>query len=311
MKISVVTTLYRSASFIPEFHRRTALAIQGALPSAELEFVFVDDGSPDESVQVARGLLKEKHSVRIVALSRNYGHHRAIMTGLEHAQGELVFLIDCDLEEPPEMFPKLLETMQAAPKENAIDVVYAVQRKRRGGFFERVSGALFYRLFNFFVSAKVHPNWMIARLMTRRYVRGLVAHSERELFLGGLLSITGFRQEGVAFDKGSKGSTAYTLSKKLWSTLLAFTSFSDKPLFVIFFTGLGISAATFGVILFLLFRILVLGFVYQPGWTSLLLATSFFGGLTMTSIGVLGLYLGRVFMEVKHRPCVIKEVLSN
>src|SRR3990172_4600090 len=193
MLVSVVTTMYRSSSYLDEFYRRVVAAVSPISP--EIEFVFVDDGSPDDSAAVARGFLSRGEQVSVVRLSRNFGHHRAIMTGLQYAKGDLVFLIDCDLEEPPELFGPLHERLQQpGPAGEPADVAYAVPVKRKGGFFERVSGAAFYGLFNFLSDVKVPANWMIARLMTRRYVRALLSHTERELFLGGLFCITGFRQ---------------------------------------------------------------------------------------------------------------------
>ena len=309
MKISVVTTLYRSARYVAEFHRRALGAVSSV--TSDIEFVYVDDGSPDESLDAVKALLGGRAAIRIVVLSRNYGHHPAIMTGLAHATGDLVFLVDSDLEEPPELFMRLYERLRSAPAADPIDVVFATQTVRKGGIFERVTGALFYSLFNLLSVTQVPPNWMIARLMTQRYVRALIAHEEREIFLGGLMRLAGFRQEGVEATKGSRGTTTYSVAKRALGVLNAVTSFSDRPLLLIFAAGIVFSLLSFFGLVYLLARIYVFGVQYLAGWASTMLLINFFGGLTLASIGVVGLYLARVFVEVKRRPCVVKEVLSS
>ncbi len=146
MRLSVVATLYRSASYLEEFHRRIVGAAERITPDFEL--VLVDDGSPDDSVRVARSLMARDDRVRLVRLSRNYGHFHAIMVGLSNSQGELVFLLDSDLEEPPEALLDFYERMTQGDGDDPIDVVYGVQERRKGRLLERITGASFYWLFN-------------------------------------------------------------------------------------------------------------------------------------------------------------------
>lgn len=310
MRVSVVTSLFRSAPYIEQFYRRCIAAI-GSI-SQDIEFVFVDDGSPDDSLQVVQRLFSEPAAIKLVQLSRNYGAARALMTGLEHASGDLVFLLDCDLEEPPELFPRLYAALgwddDGKP---AADVAYAVQQRRKGDAMERLLGGMFYRVFNVLSAVRVPADVMNCRLMTQRYVRALVAHHEREIFFLGLTVLAGYKQVAVPGKKESKGSTSYTLSRKLAITINAVTSFSDRPLYLIFILGATVSTLAFVGIVFLVIDVLALGYPYQPGWSSLLLAVSFFGGLTLAALGVVGLYLGRVLMEVKQRPCIVQSVIEN
>jgi putative glycosyltransferase len=308
MRVSVVTSLYNSAPYIEEFYRRCVSAI--APFSSEIEFVFVDDGSPDRSFQVTRGLFHCPHTITVVQLSRNYGAMRAMMVGIAQATGDLVFLLDSDLEEPPELFAKLYEAMELQGEE-AVDVAYAVQLKRKGGVFERISGELFYRLFNYLSSVDVPRNCMVCRLMTRRYVRALASHCETEIFFEGLSVLTGFRQVAVPGEKKHKGSSAYSLRRRITISLDAVISFSTRPLFLIFAIGVTVSAVSFVYMCYLLFKILFLGYSYAPGWSSILLAVSFFGGLTLSALGVVGLYIGRILLEVKRRPCIIQSIMNN
>jgi putative glycosyltransferase len=314
MLISVVTTLYRSSPYLEEFYRRTleAMCEADGGRGIDVEFIFVDDGSPDDSAARAREFLKRESPATLVELSRNFGHHRAILTGLSFARGELVFLIDCDLEEPPELFGEMLRTLEASrDTTEPADVVYAVPRQRKGGTFERVSGELFYRLFNALSNVQVPSNWMICRLMTARYVRALLAHHERELFLGGLFGITGFRQVGITADKVHKGSTAWTLRKKLKVALQAITAFSARPLWLLAGVGTLTSGCSGLAILYMIVRVTVFGMPYQSGWASTMVTISFFGGLNLLAIGIVGLYVAQVFAEVKGRPCIIKEIQAN
>jgi putative glycosyltransferase len=314
MLISVVTTLYRSSPHLEEFYRRTLEAVRQSAGGRDLdvEFIFVDDGSPDDSAAKAREFLKRQAPATLVELSRNFGHHRAIVTGLSFARGDLIFLIDCDLEEPPELFGEMLRTLDRSRNTTEpADVVYAVPHQRKGGTFERLSGELFYRLFNALSDVRVPNNWMICRLMTARYVRALLAHHERELFLGGLFGITGFRQVAITADKIHKGSSAWTLRKKLKVALQALTAFSARPLWLLAGVGTLISGCSALTILYMIVRVMVFGMPYQTGWASTMVTISFFGGLNLLAIGIVGLYVAQVFAEVKGRPCIVKEVQAN
>jgi putative glycosyltransferase len=314
MLISVVTTLYRSSPHLEEFYRRTLEAVRSATGNegADVELIFVDDGSPDDSAVKVREFLQRPTPATLVELSRNFGHHRAILTGLSFARGDLIFLIDCDLEEPPELFGEMLRTLEHSRSETApADVVYAVPHRRKGGLFEQVSGELFYRLFNSLSDVQIPNNWMICRLMTARYVRALLSHHERELFLGGLFGITGFRQVAITAEKRHKGSTTWTLRRKLKVALQAVTAFSARPLWLLAGIGSLISAASAIAILYMIVRVALLGMPYQAGWASTMVTISFFGGLNLLAIGIVGLYVAQVFAEVKGRPCIVKDVQAN
>jgi len=212
--------------------------------------------------------------VRVVELSRNFGHHRAIMTGLENARGEIIFLLDSDLEEPPELLQTFFAHMQAS---NA-DVVYGVQQKRRGRLFEQVTGDLFYSLFNKLSTVKIPPNAITARLMKRPYVRALVQHKDREICLTALYEITGFRQVAIEVQKGHKGTTTYSFPRRVKALVDAITSFSNRPLIFVFYMGLTVATASGLAGLALIVRVIFFGF-FLPGWASLMVSIWFLGGL--------------------------------
>lgn len=299
MKLSIVTTLYYSSPYIQPFYERTCAACQ-VIP-AELEFVFVNDGSPDDSLDVAVRLSERDPRVKVIDLSRNFGHHKAAMTGLMHATGDLVFLIDVDLEEEPELVAQFYQEMRKHPR---ADVVYGVQDTRKGGWFERWSGGLYYRLFNALSSHKIPENLLMARLMTRRYVDALLLHRESELDIGGLWTITGFDQVPVTVHKHSKPTTTYTLQRKIALTIRSVTAFSNRPLLYIAATGVVILGLS---LLYFLYTMYVYLFVGKPpdGFTTIVLSIWFLGGLTIFSLGVIAIYLSVIFTETKQRPYTI------
>jgi putative glycosyltransferase len=298
VELSIVSSLYRSAPYLREFHRQLGL---------EYEIILVNDGSPDESLEIALELRRGDPRLCVVDLSRNFGHHRAMMTGLAQAQGRRVFLLDADLEEEPE----LLIPFATAMERTGADVVYGVQQSRKGGFLERVTGALFYRLFNWLSVQEVPPNQLCARLMTRRYVESLVAHRDREIFLAGLWAATGYHQVGVPAHKNCKGVSSYSLGRKISLAVNSVTSFSSRPLETIFYLGTAILVLSLAAAAILIFRRLFFGQLL-PGWASMMVTLCFMGGLNLFCVGIVGIYLAKVFGETKDRPyTVIREVYPH
>jgi putative glycosyltransferase len=302
MDLSIVTTLYCSAPHLEEFYARVRDVAERV--ASDLEIILVNDGSPDDSLQIAVSLHQRDRRVKVIDLSRNFGHHKAMMTGLSHARGELIFLVDCDLEEEPE----LLETFYERLKATAADVVFGVQQKRRGGFFDRVSGAIFFKLFNALSTHPIPPNVITARLMTRKYVWALVQHQERETLMAGLWSLTGFKQVSMPVKKSQNPTSTYNLRRKVSHFVNAITSFSSKPLVLIFYLGCFILFLSTIAALDLIIRKLFFGTLLE-GWASLIVSIWLLGGLTIFCLGVIGIYLSKIFIEVKQRPyTIVKEV---
>ncbi len=305
LQLSIVATMYRSRAYLEEFYERArAAALQ---LTEDYEFVLVNDGSPDDSLEVALALMERDPRVRVVDLSRNFGHHKAMMTGCAHARGDLVFLLDCDLEEAPEDLAALHEALRA----EKADVAYGVQAARRGGPVERVTGACFYWIYNRLAAQPVPVNVVTMRLMTRRYVRSLIRHRDRETFLLGLWAITGYKQVPVSIRKGSKGSTTYNFGRRVELMLNAITAFSYRPLIWVFQMGMAISLLAFVGALVVAVRRMVLG-SDVIGWASLMVSIWLVGGMLMLSLGVVGLYISRIFSETKDRPyTIVREVFSR
>ncbi|MGE3510863.1 MAG: glycosyltransferase family 2 protein [Vicinamibacterales bacterium] len=298
MLLSVVATLYRSAPHLEQFHARVSRA--AAAVSDNYEIVLVNDGSPDGSLEVALRLFDTDPRLRIVDLSRNFGHHKAMMTGLAHTRGDLVFLIDSDLEEQPE----LLGEFHTLLTRSGADVVYGVQQARRGGLLERVSGWLFFKLFNALSNQPIPANLVTVRLMTQRYVRALVAHRERETMIAGLWALTGFRQVAQPIMKASRGDSSYSFRRKLSLLVDSITSFSDRPLIFIFYLGLAIGGTASLAAVYLVIQRLFFGQAL-PGWPSLIVSIWMLGGLMLICLGIIGIYVSRIFIETKQRPYTI------
>ena len=298
MYLSVVTTLYYSEPYISEFYNRISLEIRKL--TSDYEIIFVNDGSPDNSLALAIELYEQDKHIKIIDLSRNFGHHKAIMTGLSYAKGELIFLLDSDLEEEPELLSLFHEHYQLSE----VDVVYGVQKVRKGNIFEKITGEVFYSFFNLISSYPVPRNLITARLMSQRYVRSLVDHKDKEIFLAGLWAITGFKQVPLVVKKYSKGESTYNFFRKLSIAINSITSFSNKPLIFVFYLGALISLISAIAVIVLIIRRLFFN-VLLSGWSSLIVSVWFLGGLTIFSLGIIGIYVAKIFSETKQRPYTI------
>ncbi|RJR40129.1 MAG: glycosyltransferase [Desulfobacteraceae bacterium] len=297
MKLSVVTTLYQSATYIKEFVRRAC--VEGAKLTDDYEIIMVDDGSPDNSLEIALGIQKTTQNLKVIELSRNFGHHKAMMTGLEHAKGDLIFLIDVDLEEPPE----LLTAFYSEMKRGSWDVVYGIQKTRKGGLVKRVGGRVGWWLIKSMLPIQIPQNQSTVRLMTANYVGQLILHKEHMTAMGGLLVITGFRQIGLLFDKFCRPQSSYSFSKRTKALVESVTSFSEVPLYGVLFIGLAIFLISCFVAIYLI-GLKAFGAILD-GWISVMVSVWGLGGLILLCIGLVGLYISRIFIETKQRPYVI------
>lgn len=304
-EISIVATLYCSQDAVTQFCARAIKVAQRL--TTDFEIILVNDGSPDKSLSLAIAEHKSDPRIIVVDLSRNFGHHRAMMVGLSHARGRRVFLIDSDLEEQPEWLPTFWKRMD----ETGADSVFGVQRTRKGNFIKRITGRAFYILLNLFAEQKIPPNAIIARLMTDRYVRALVTFRERELSIADLFVRTGFEQASVAVDKATRDKTTYTFRRKARNAIATILATSAVPLYLCFGIGAGITAISFSGIVYVLVLYFFLATPLQ-GWTSLIISLWFFGGLLTMFLGTVGLYLSNIFREVKQQPyAIVREVHAS
>ncbi|MFK7058785.1 glycosyltransferase family 2 protein [Flavobacterium oreochromis] len=306
MIISVVSTLYKSKKFLNIFLDEILSALK-QINCENYELIFVNDGSPDDSLPFLIEKKKEIPQIKVLDLSRNFGHHYAMQAGLNYASGDYIFLIDNDLETSPNVLVQFFNEMQ---NEVDLDVVYGYQQLRKGGFIERVTGSLFWKLINLISDTKIPHNILTERLMTKQYVDALLNLKDANLFMGGMMYWIGFNQKAIEVKKGVRqGASTYTLKKRLELMLQAITSFSGKPLEWLFYFGLLISFSSFIFIIYLVIEKIIYQDKIQLGWTSIIAINVFVLGVIATFLGVIGIYIYKIYRQVQGRPnSIIKRI---
>lgn len=308
MKLSVVTSLYRSATTLREFHARISVAAQEAA-GEDYEIVMVNDGSPDTSLELACEIAELDPHLVVIELSRNFGHHPAFWCGLHHAKGDLCFLIDCDLE----VDPAVLSDFLARLEQTGSDTVYGVQLTRQGPAQTRVLGGLFWKLFSALSDIDVPADIMTERLLTRRYIDALLTMPDRNMFLGAMYYWPGFVQVPLPLTKTPRqGRGAYSLLGRFRLLVEAVSSFSSAPLKIIFWAGLGISTLSMIYSIYLILQRIFLPDTLLSGFTFLALASVGSCGIILMALGVIGLYVHRIFRQVQGRPVfIVREIYGN
>ena len=308
--LSVIVPCFNEEAVIPEMHRRLAAALED-VPDLDFEIVYVDDGSRDATLNLLRGFQQADPRVRVLSLSRNFGQQVAVAAGLNEACAggrDAVVIIDADLQDPPEIIPKMLERwLQGA------DVIYGVRTERAGEtVFKRWTAKVFSRLIDYIAETSIPHDAGDFRLLDRKVVDGLLAMPERDRFLRGMVAWAGFRHEPIHFrrDVRKAGQTKYPFRKLLHLAVDGILSFSLLPLRLAAWIGfLTTGLALSGVFYTLIVRIYTDAWV--SGWVALFIAILFLGGVQLLLIGVLGEYLGRIYREVKRRPLyLVKERLG-
>jgi putative glycosyltransferase len=298
MKLSVVTTSFQSSLTIGTFVERIHVAAEQLGISYEL--IIVEDGSTDDSKNKIIQLLPIYKNMKLIELSRNFGHHQAILIGLEQAQGEYVFLIDSDLEEVPELVTLFYNEIL----DSNVDVVYGITKLIGAGKPSQILSQIFWKLFRKYTKLKIPKGICTVRMMKEKYVSSLLLHKEVNVFLAGLWEVTGFTQKAVEVTKVYKGTTNYTYGKRLDLALTSLISFSGRPLRVIAVSGASIVLSA----LIMLFGLTVRYFIVNKapqGWLSLMTVIILFGGIQILSIGIVAIYVASILEEVKARPRAI------
>ncbi|MGP0048045.1 MAG: glycosyltransferase family 2 protein [Solirubrobacteraceae bacterium] len=301
--VSVVAPIYNEDALIDEFYARVCSAMED-LP---FELVLVDDGSTDGSQMALERLASADPRVRVVFLSRNFGHQTALTAGLDHAQGDAVVMLDADLQDPPELIATMLDHWRAG-----FDVVYAVREQRDGeSRFKLSTARWFYKLFDKLAQVELQHNSGDFRLLDRRALDALLSMRERNRFLRGMTVWVGYTQAAVPYrrDQRYAGETKYTLSKMLRFSLDAISSFSHRPLQLATFLGFLISTLAF-IAIPVVVVLRLLG-SYLPGFGALTIVVLLLGGIELIAIGIIGEYVGRIYDEVKGRPLYLVRARRN
>lgn len=300
--ISVVIPAYNEAGNVKMIAKKVSEQLKD---TETYEIVFVDDGSADSTLKEIKEVAKTNNSIKFIAFSRNFGHQKALKAGLDHASGDCVISIDADLQHPPELISKMIEKWK-----EGYDVVYTIKKDVEAiGFFKKMTSLLFYKFINKISTVDIPLGAADFRLLDRKVVDELKKFKEDWLFIRGLISWLGFNQIGIEYSvqKRHAGESKYSLRKMISFALQGITSFSIVPLRISIMLGLFISMCSF---LYSIYA-LVDKFIFKttiPGWTSILISVLFLGGIQLIFLGIIGEYLGKLFIETKSRPnYVIKE----
>jgi glycosyltransferase involved in cell wall biosynthesis len=301
--LSVVAPVYNEEGTIGEFYAKVCAALEG-LP---FELVLVDDGSTDGSAVELDRLAAGDPRVRLVSLSRNFGHQTALTAGLDHARGDAVVMLDADLQDPPELILRMLDHWRAG-----CDVVYAVRQQREGeSRFKLTTAAWFYRLFDRLAQVELQHNSGDFRLLDRAPLDALLSMRERNRFLRGMTVWVGYTQAAVPYRRDPRyaGKTKYTISRMVRFSLDAISSFSHRPLQLATLLGFVISTLAF-IAIPVVIALRILG-SYLPGFSSITIAVLLLGGIQLIALGIIGEYIGRIYDEVKGRPLYLVRSRKN
>ncbi|MGI8803696.1 MAG: glycosyltransferase family 2 protein [Solirubrobacteraceae bacterium] len=295
--LSVCAPVFDEEDVVEAFYDRATAALTGF----DYELIIVNDGSNDATAAILNRLADADPRLRVVHLSRNFGHQAALTAGLEHARGEAVAMLDADLQDPPELIRDMVGLWAQGS-----DVVYAVREKREGETrFKLATAEWFYRVFDKLAQVDLEPNSGDFRLLDRRALDALLAMGERSRFLRGMTVWIGFTQTAISYQRDARhaGETKYPLRKMLRFSLDAISSFSHLPLQLATYLGF-----FFSVVAFLAIPVVIalrIFDAYLPGFSSITIAILMLGGIQLIAIGLIGEYVGRIYDEVKRRPLYI------
>jgi len=305
MKLSIVVPVFNEEESLDELFNRSLNALERITPSFEL--ILVNDGSSDNSLEIIKAFHEKDKRYKVIDLSRNFGHQSAVLAGISHASGEYVGVMDADLQDPPELFQEFLDKAM----KDGFDVVYGVRKKRKEGWLKKMGYLLYYRLLTRIANLDLPLDSGDFCLMHRRVVDEILSMPEQSLYIRGIRHWVGFRQVGLPYDRPERfaGDTKYSFRALFKLAYDGIFSFSDFP---IRFMG---QIGTLTIIISLLYTIFILskkliwGDIIE-GFTTLILAIFFFGGVQLLSISILGEYISRTYDESRKRPLfIVKETL--
>lgn len=297
--VTYIFPVYNNAPSLNALYTEMRTVTGSIAKKYEYEFIFVNDGSQDNSLEVLTKLAKKDKHVIVLNLSRNFGHQAAVSAGMDRSKGDAVIIMDADLQDPPAVCPLLIKKW-----EEGYQVVYAQQRSRQDSAFKRFTANLYYRVISSLSPITIPRNVADFRLADRRVVNIVCQMKEYHRYLRGMFSFAGFRQAAVPFDRQARhaGKSQYTLKKQIKLAKDGIFGFSDAPLRLV--TRLGFFVSLFSVLGILYAVILKLFFTYitVPGWTMIVVSIFFMGGVQLVMLGVIGEYIGRIYNEVRNRP---------
>lgn len=298
--LSVIIPIYNEVDNIQVLYDRLDVSL--AKFAGRREFIFINDGSYDDSLFLIKRLSEQQSDVKYISFSRNFGHQIAVMAGLDASNGGLIAIIDADLQDPPELIYEMANVM-----DTGYDVVYAKRKTRKKeGFFKKITAKLFYRILSMLTDISIPLDTGDFRLINRKVVEILKKMPEQQKFLRGQISWIGFKQTFITYDRDERhgGKTGYSLGKMVQFALDGLTSFSNIPLRLSTYLGFFVSLLSFFLMGFALYSRLF-SKNYVDGWASIIIAISFIGGVQLICLGIIGEYLGRIAINIRDRPLYI------
>ena len=300
--ISIVVPIMNEEGNISSLIERISMVICN---EKKYEIIFVDDGSTDKTLEVIKQFHRSDPRIKYLSFSRNFGHQNALRAGLDFAKGDCIFSMDGDLQHPPELIPQMIKKWQ-----EGYDVVYTLRKNNEEiSYFKRKTSVLFYYLMNRLSHVEIEQGSADFRLIDRRVVDVIRSFQENPIFYRGMIRWLGFRQYALEYipEKRVWGKTKYSFLKMFKFAMIGITSFSIRPLHISTILGLIIAVVSILYGIYAIFMKLFTSYTIQ-GWTSLLIVVAFIGGIQLLMIGILGEYLGKLFIEQKRRPpYIIKE----
>jgi glycosyltransferase involved in cell wall biosynthesis len=306
--ISIVVPCHNEELVVAELHSRLRSTMM-TLPNFDFEILFVDDGSRDSTREIIQNLVELNSDVKLIVLSRNFGHQLAVSAGIDYSNGDAIVLIDADLQDPPEVITSMVEKWT-----QGADVVYGVRTKRKGeSLLKKSTAKYFYRLLRVLSGTDIPADTGDFRLISRRVADVLKDMPERDRFLRGMVSWTGFNQVGLPYERDARfaGKTKYSMKKMITFAADAIFSFSTAPLRLAILLGLLTSLLAFAGIVSAVYGRLFTD-QWVEGWTFTIITIFFMGGIQLVTIGILGEYLGRLYLSSKARPLyVVKQTFGR
>ncbi len=296
-QLSIIIPIFNEEQILPELFLRVTDAAKSI--TFDYELIFVNDGSKDRSIDILKQFSNEDKNVKYIDFSRNFGHQIAVTAGLDFSSGQAVVIIDGDLQDPPELIPEMYKKYK-----EGYPVVYAKRKERKGEtLFKKLTAKLFYRILQKLTSIDIPLDTGDFRLIDRKVVDNLKKMTEQNKFLRGQIAWMGYKSTYVEFirDERRFGNTGYPLSRMVKFAIDGITGFSNKPLVYVRNMGILVSIFAFLIMLYALYSYFVLERVIT-GWTSMIVASMFIGGIQLLSIGIIGEYIGRINTDVRNRP---------
>jgi dolichol-phosphate mannosyltransferase len=305
-KISVVIPLFNESTLISELVHRVKSNLE--LISLDYEIILVDDGSSDQTWKIIKEIAKDFINVKAIRFSRNFGHHFAITAGLQATSGDWVVVMDGDLQDRPEVIPKLYEKAL-----QGFDIVFVSRQNRSENLRYKIAQKTFYLILNLLSGVKFDSRQANFSIINSKVVEAFNSFPENARFYGSTIKWLGFKRASLSADHGTRysGTSSYTIKKRLKLATDVILSFSDRPLKLAIGVGFFLSLVALVMVLFLIFAALKWGYSVV-GWPSLMVAIFFFSGVILMFLGLMGMYMGRIFSEVKNRPLfIISETINE